>query len=317
MELLVTGSLAYDRIMDFGGEFKDHILPDKIHAINVAFYLHRLEERRGGTAGNIAYNLHLLGEQPRIIASAGSDFDSYMKEINALGLNTDHIEVQDDLTTASAYIFTDKSNNQITGFLEGAMGRETSTDLAQFEADNTYVILSPTNPADMVRYAADAARLGIKYLFDPGQQVTTIDEEQMATYIDQAHSVFVNDYEFEIVKQVSGYSQQDIIDRAELLVVTRGKEGSQIFTKDGVIDIPPAPVSEVNDPTGAGDAYRAGFMKGYAHGESLEVCGRMGAVASSYVIEQYGTQEHSYTIEEYAARYAEAFPGHAASVLNN
>lgn len=308
MHILLTGSLAFDRIMDFPGYFKDNILPDKIHSLNVAFNIERLEEKRGGTAGNIAYSLFLLGEQPKIIATAGKDFEPYMNFLKIKGAETAGIELHQDTFTAVAHIINDLSNNQITGFFMGAMGKETTATLANYDPTNTMVVLSPGNKADMLRYAAEAKDRNIRFVFDPGQTLNWLSGEDLLTLLSGAHVFIANDYEFEMVKKKAGLTSEQLLGMAKHVVVTLGQDGSRIHTgTEEPVHIPVCSVSGVKDPTGAGDAYRAGLLKGISAGLSLEQAGKIGAVAAAYAVEQYGTQEHVYTIEEFKKRYQDEF----------
>ena len=308
MSIVLTGSLAIDRIMNFPGVFKEHILADKIHALNVSFNIGQYEERRGGTAGNIAYTLTLLGEQPIIVAAVGRDFDEYRQYVNQLGLSTDHIEHHDDLVTASAHIITDQDDNQITGFIMGAMAQETHFDLSSLEnPQKCWLVLSPGNKQDMLRYAVDGKRLNIPVIFDPGQTLPFLEPQEIQTLIQHASIVIVNDYELEMIKNRTGLTPSQIVDQGACLIVTVGKQGSTIETKNGRVAIPVCSVPNAVDPTGAGDAYRAGLLKGLCHSMSVEVAARIGSVAASYAVEQYGTQEHRFTMDEFTARYTQTF----------
>jgi len=309
-EVLVTGSLAFDQIMDFPGKFQDHILPDKLHMINLSFLVSDLRLRRGGCAANIAYTLALLGEKPRIVAAAGNDFDGYRDYLEELGIDVSGIRTFDDLQTACCFITTDRSDNQITGFHPGAMGRagEISLGDAANAQKAEYAIVAPDDPAAMLRHAREAKEAGVPLLFDPSFQVIALEGEDLRTAADGAEAVFVNDYEFEVFKEKSGLSEKDLMGLARFWVVTLGEKGSRILVRgEGRIEVPPAKAKEVVDPTGAGDAFRAGFMAGLLREQPLDVCGRMGSVASVYAVEHKGTQEHRYTQEEFAERYRASF----------
>lgn len=307
MNILLTGSLAFDRIMDFPGYFKEHILPDQIHQLNVSFNIERLEEKRGGTAGNIAYTLALLGEKPSIVAAAGKDFSSYSDYLQQIGLPTNCIEVHDDILTATAYIITDRDDNQINGFFMGAMARPTTLSLDAYAPEDTIVLLSPGNKEDMRRYAHECRQKGIRYIFDPGQTLPFLTEEEIAEILNGAYILITNDYELAMIKKRLQLSQEDILQQVQISITTYGKEGSQIQTQEEVIRIPVCPPSAVVDPTGAGDAYRAGLIKGLLVSDDWRKRGLLASTAASYAIEQYGTQEQQYSAEDFYLRYEETF----------
>ncbi len=309
-EILVTGSLAFDQIMDFPGKFQDHILPDKLHMINLSFLVEDLRLRKGGCAANVAYTLSLLGERARIVAAAGNDFEEYGRYLADLGVAVDGIRIFDDLQTACCFITTDRSDNQITGFHPGAMGRagELSIKEAVAERPAAFVLVAPDDPAAMLRHCAETKETGIPLLFDPSFQVIALDGEALRAAADGAEMVLVNDYEFEVLKDKTGLTERELMALARVWVVTLGERGSRLLVRgEGRIEVPAAKASRVVDPTGAGDAYRAGFLAGLVRGHSLDVCGRMGSVAAVYAVESRGTQEHRYSREEFAARYRESF----------
>ncbi len=306
MNIILTGSLAIDRIMNFPGQFQDHIIPDKVHQLNVAFNIDRLDEKNGGTAGNIAYSLSLLGEQPIVVAAAGNDFDHYIDHLQSHALPIEGIEIQKNLKTASAYITTDQNDNQITAFDMGAMVAETHFDLSTLSTDDI-IVFSAGNKMDMLNYSRKAKKQGIRYFFDPGQTLPFFEVEELQELIDGAYMLFVNDYELQMVVNRTGWSEDDVRAKVTYLITTLGKEGSRIEGAGEKIEVGVSPVADVLDPTGAGDAYRAGFLKGFMYDLPLVECGQLGAVASAYVIEQRGTQEHFYEMEAFSARYTEAF----------
>lgn len=309
---MLTGSLAFDRIMDFPGKFSEHILPEKIHDLNVSFNIDKLTEKRGGTAGNIAYSAALLGEKPRIVASVGRDADSYIKTIAAWGLPTDGIAVQADVLTAVANIMTDQSDNQITAFYMGAMAVDTTYSLAAIEVDaanpkQTLVVLSAGNKNDMLRYKTECVERGIPYMFDPGQTIPFLTPEEMRTLLDGADIFVCNDYELQMILKRSGLTMQDLQSQVRMIVTTLGANGSTFLIGGDKIDVAACQISGVVDPTGAGDAFRAGLIKGLSIGASPEQCGKLGATAAAYVVEVYGTQEHTYTLQQFAKRYQDNF----------
>lgn len=307
--ILVTGSLAYDYIMDFPGHFKDHILADKLHCINVSFLVDKLKKQRGGCAANISYTLALLGESPRIVAAAGRDFAEYSAWLSEQGVDVSAIHTVDDEVTATCFITTDKADNQITGFYVGAMTRAKDISLKASAGTNPQIcIIAPDDPGAMLRHADEAREAGIPVLYDPSFQVTAMEGDKLWSGAIKAKAIVLNDYEYAVFCEKTGKTTQQILDEVEMLIVTLGEKGSQIRTKDGgVIDVPAAKISDVVDPTGAGDAWRGGFTAGLVRGLPLEVCGRLGSVASAYVVEQYGTQNHAYTRSEFQARYESNF----------
>lgn len=310
--VLVAGSLAFDQIMTFPGYFKDHILPDKIHMINLSFLVDDFRKQRGGCAGNIAYTMALLGERPTVVATAGGDFDEYREFLDGEGIETGEIVVHGDETTASCFITTDKADNQITGFFIGAMARARELSLAAVAGRDgggaALAVVAPDDPEAMSRHCREAKQAGVPLVFDPSFQVIAMDGPTLHEAADGAFCVILNDYEFAVLQEKTGLSEKELRRLAELWVVTYGEKGSDILRSSGQkIAVPACPVSEVVDPTGAGDAFRGGFVTGLLRGAELPVCGRMGAVAATYCIERYGTQSHRYTREEYWARYRRAF----------
>jgi len=309
VRIVVTGSLAYDYIMNFPGHFKDHILPDKVHMLTVSFLVESMRRMRGGVAGNIAYTLALLGERPLVVASAGGDFGEYRKWMEQQGIDAGGIaEIEEDFT-ASCFINTDESNNQIVAFYPGAMGEAKNLSLLDLGlGEEDLVVISPTDPEAMSRYADECRQLGVRFLFDPGKQTPRLDGEHILTGLEGASVLIGNDYEFAMMARKTGRSEEELISSVPLAVITRGGEGSTIYAEDGgKVEIPIAPISKLTDPTGAGDAYIGGFVFGLARGFSLEVAGRVAALAGAYAIEHQGCQEHHYTPEEFVERYEGAF----------
>ncbi|MFA5106908.1 MAG: carbohydrate kinase family protein [Patescibacteria group bacterium] len=308
MKILVSGSLAFDRIMDFPGRFKDYILPEKIHVLSVSFLVNTLRENFGGTAGNIAYNLALLKEQPIILATAGKDFAQYRDWLRERNVTTDQIVLNEDFT-ASANIITDLDNNQITGFHPGAMKQASRVDVEKIKnaEGELFAIICAGNVEDMIYYAREYQRLNIPYIFDPAQQIPALKSDQLKFAVTGARVFIGNDYEIDLVLKVTGATKHDILKKTELIVTTKGEHGSLIETADSSYTIPIAKPREIKDPTGAGDAYRAGFIKGLLGHYSLEQAGRLGSVSAVYPIEYYGTQQHTYTSREFSERYKENF----------
>ncbi|MDX1997051.1 MAG: carbohydrate kinase family protein [Thermoanaerobaculia bacterium] len=308
-EILVTGSLAFDQIMDFPGFFKDHVLPDKLHMINLSFLVRELRKQRGGCAGNVAYSLALLGERARVVAAAGQDFAEYREFLVGLGVDVDPIAVDPKQVTACCFITTDRANNQITGFFPGAMSGARELSLASAVTPRTrYAIVMPDDPEAMLRHCREAKAAGVPLLFDPSFQVIALDGAALTEAARGAYAVLVNDYEYAVFQEKSGLDDRGLLELAEIWVVTRGEEGSRILTRGGeTLEVPAVPAGEVVDPTGAGDAYRAGFLTGLVRGCDLATCGRLGSVAAVYAIESYGTQNHGYERDEFFARYRAHF----------
>lgn len=307
MNIYVSGSLAYDRIMDFPGRFADHILPDKIHILNVCFTVNGMVEKFGGTAGNIAYSLSLLGEKPIIIATIGKDYERYFEWLNKNNISTEGIKIIGEEFTASAYITTDKADNQITGFNPGAMKYQSEYEFKNSESKDSVCIISPGNLQDMKKYAKEAKNKGIRYICDPGQSLTQWEGDSLREWIAGSYMLIINDYELELIMRMTGMDKKGLLGMTKTIITTLGEKGSLISSSDGDIQIPAAKISEILDPTGAGDAYRAGLLKGLAMGKDVETAAKMGAVAAAYAIEKYGTQEHYYTYTDFVERYRSNF----------
>jgi adenosine kinase len=293
--------------MVFPGRFGEHILPDKTHILNVSFLVDRLERRRGGTAGNIAYTLALLGEHPLLCAAVGDDFGAYGAELESAGVDTTAALRCDDVATASCFITTDLDDNQITAFFPGAMGRAGSIDLRGLGGDVDTVVVAPDAPDAMEAHVEQASQLGHRLVFAPAQQIPSLPVEALAAGLDAAWMVVGNDYEIEMLRSRTGRGVDELRGRGALVAVTRGGGGSEIHSADGVVSVPAAPVETVVDPTGAGDAYLAGLLAGLRRGLDLGGAGRMGALAAAYVVEERGPQAHHFSAGEFAERYRSAF----------
>ena len=302
MKIIVSGSLAYDRIMDFPGHFSDHILPDKIHMLNVCFQVNDMKEKYGGTAGNIAYSLTLMGEKPTICATIGHDYQRYFKWLAKNGISTEHIKIIADEFTAGAYITTDKSNNQITGFNPGAMKYQSTLDFDKFEPEKTIVIVSPGNFDDMVNFPRACKARGIDYILDPGQSLPMWNAKDLIQAIEGCRILIVNDYELSLIISKTGLNKDDLLKMAGTIITTLGELGSRVSTQYNEIAIPAFKAKKVVDPTGAGDSYRGGLIRGLIHGKDIEQSARMGSVCASFAVECYGTQEYSFTAEEFNQR---------------
>jgi len=289
MPALICGSFAYDTIMVFQDRFKNHILPDKVHILNVAFYVPEMRREFGGCAGNIAYNLRLLGGEPVPMGTVGSDFGPYAEWMDYLGITRNHVLAVENSYTAQAFITTDMDDNQITAF----------TDARGI----TLGIVSPDGRQGMLEHAAQFAEAGIPFIFDPGQGLPMFGGEELKRFIDQATWVCVNDYESELLQERTGLSPHEIAEQVEALIVTLGADGAHIYTDRQRIDIPAAPVSAINDPTGCGDAFRAGLLYGLMNELDWKTIGRIAALMGAIKIEHHGTQNHSFSVEEFRERY--------------
>jgi adenosine kinase len=307
VRLFVSGSLAFDRIMDFPGRFADHILPEKIHILNVCFMVNGLTERFGGTAGNIAYNLALLGEQPVILATCGKDFALYREWLAELGLPQEGIKEIPQEFTAGAYITTDLSDNQITGFNPGAMKFPSEYSFNDLNPAAALAIIAPGNLEDMLAYSRFYKAQGAPYIFDPGQSIPAWDGPELVEMAEGALALITNDYELEMFQNKAGLAESDILKLTRVLITTLGEAGSVITTGKERDEVPAVPPRQVLDPTGAGDAYRAGLMKGLAQGLSWRKAARLGAVLASFCVEQQGTQEHRVKMAAFRERYREHF----------
>lgn len=307
MEIIVSGSLAYDRIMDFPGHFADHILPGKIHVLNVCFQVNGMREKFGGTAGNIAYALSLVGEKPTISAAIGHDHHRYLDWMAKHGISTDGIKIIEDEFTACAYITTDLADNQITGFNPGAMKHSSSLDFDKLTPEDTIAIISPGNLEDMVKYPRICKQNGIGYIFDPGQSLPVLAAANIANALDGCRILISNDYELDLIMKKTALDKKDLIMRAGTVIVTLGEKGSQVLTAAGEINIPAVKPRKVEDPTGAGDAYRGGLISGLIQGKDIEECARMGSVCASFAVENYGTQDYRFSPEEFAERLNGSF----------
>ena len=339
MNVIVTGSLGYDYIMDFPGRFADRIMPEAIHKISLSFLVDKLSKQFGGTAGNIAYSLKLLGIEPTILSDAGNDFAPYKEFLTKNKISTKAIFEAKDVTTSSYFVVTDQDDNQIGSFYIGAMQhtkelvlqkyleggrlkRRASHDSFKVKHENkSFVIIAPNDPNAMKQYVKECQKLNIPYLYDPAFQIDVFTPEELREGIEKAAIFIGNDYEIALVEKKLEISHEELLVMGPIVITTLGSKGSIIETRKDAIHIKPAGVKSVSDPTGAGDAYRAGFLAGYlkavsprpalGHGalraDELVVCGQMGSVAAAYTVELYGTQTHTFTKKEFAKRYKENF----------
>jgi len=306
MTILVCGSMAYDTIMVFPDQFKKHILPDQIHILNVAFMVPEMRREFGGTAGNIAYNLRLLGQDANIMATVGHDFSPYESRLDALGISRRHVRRVDNQFTAQAFITTDVDDNQITAFHPGAMSFAHLNRIADAPGARL-AIVSPDGRQGMVEHARDLAAAGIRYIFDPGQGLPMFEGADLLAMMQGAAALAVNDYEARVVEQKTGRGMQELAGTMEAVVVTRGAEGSTVFSGNRRFDVPAVKPDAVVDPTGCGDAYRAGLLYGMAHGWKWEESARLASVMGSIKIAHRGGQNHRPALEVIATRLREQF----------
>lgn len=309
MSIHLSGSVAFDRIMTFPGQFEDHIVPEKLHILNVCFLIDRIEEKRGGTAGNIAYNLALLGEKPCIYSAVGKDFRGYDQALESMGVSLAGIRRLEETFTACAYITTDKKGNQITGFSPAAMNTPCDPAFHPRPEAGDWAVVSPGNVEDMRALPALYRAHGTPYIFDPGQQVPALTPEALLEGLTGAAALIGNDYEMEMIRKKVGLDRVGLLEKVGYVLTTFGDAGSEVMRRDWEKPrhIAAVKVNGVADPTGAGDAYRAGLVKGLHAGLDMETSAEMGAVCASFCIEKYGTQEHSFTRETFVRRYEAAY----------
>jgi len=306
MKIVVTGSIAYDYLMSFPGKFTEHFLPEHMNRVSLSFLVDTMDKRRGGCAPNIAYTLALLGERPRLMATAGEDFGEYRAWLEAAGVDTSLAKQIDGKFCASFFCSTDVDNNQIASFYTGAMAD--AGQLSFWTArDCGLAIISPNDPGAMVQYAEECRTLNIPFIFDPGQQCARMGGDELRDGVTGATMVIVNDYELELLRQKTGLDESDLLTVAKALVVTRGEHGSSVLTREGRADVGAVTPERIVDPTGVGDAFRGGLMKGMALRLPYEICARMGSVAATYALEHLGGQSHAYSWEEFKRRYEAHF----------
>jgi adenosine kinase len=306
MKIVVTGSIAYDYLMSFPGKFTEHFLPEHMNRVSLSFLVDTMDKRRGGCAPNIAYTLALLGERPLLMATAGEDFGEYRQWLDAAGIDTSLSPQIPGKFCASFFCSTDQANNQIASFYTGAMADAGQLSFRSVR-DCGYAIIAPNDPGAMIQYAGECRTLGIKFIFDPGQQCTRMSGDELREGVTGATIVVVNDYELELLRQKTGLSEADILLEAGALIVTRGEHGSSVLTRGNRVDVAAVPPHRIVDPTGVGDAYRGGLLKGLAVGLPYDVSAQLGSVAAAYALEHLGGLSHAYTWDEFKRRYQEHF----------
>jgi adenosine kinase len=306
MSLIVTGSIAFDYLMSFPGKFTEHLLPEHMSRVSLSFLVDTMDKRRGGCAPNIAYTLALLGERPRLMATAGRDFADYRQWLEAAGVDTSLVRDVSDKFTASFFCSTDVDGNQIASFYTGAMANAGELSF-RTAGDCRLAIISPNDPEAMIQYAEECRTLGVPYIWDPGQQCARMGGDELRGGLVGAALVICNDYEFELIRQKTAMDEADVFGAAGALVITRGEDGCSIHTASGSTHVPAVRPHRIVDPTGVGDAFRGGFMKGMASGEDYARCAQFGSVAATYALEHLGGQSHAYTQEEFYARLESHF----------
>jgi adenosine kinase len=306
MRIIVTGSIAYDYLMSFPGKFTEHFLADHLSRVSLSFLVDTMDKRRGGCAPNIAYTLALLGERPALMATAGRDFNEYRAWLDAAGVETSLVKEVTDKFTASFFCSTDTVNNQIASFYTGAMAH--AGELSFRTAGRVdLAIISPNDPGAMTQYAEECRTMGVPFIFDPGQQCARMSGVELADGLTGAAMLICNDYEYQLVLDKTGVDEAELLRRTAMLVITRGEHGSTVVTAKTRVDVPAVEPTQIVDPTGVGDAYRGGFMKGMAYGAAPAVCAQIGSVAATYALEHLGGQSHAYTPAEFSARYEQHF----------
>jgi adenosine kinase len=311
---VVSASIAYDYIMGFGGSFADHIIPEKAHVISVSFLVDSLRKQRGGVAGNICYTLALLGESSHLVGAVGNDFGPYRAAFEALDIGMDLVIQDDAVLTASAFMMADLKSNQIASFYPGPGSQTAAIDVTEVGNTCRFGIVGPTDPEVMRLHTRQLGATTCKLIFDPAFQIILYSAEDLTEGIDAAWCVVGNDYEFAMIERKTGLTVADIAAKKELVVVTYGENGSDFIVNGQPTRIPPAPPRQVIDPTGAGDAFRGGLLRGLLLDLPTEVTGRIANLAAVYAVEQTGTQEHHYTPDQFVERFDAAFPDYAGTI---
>ena len=308
MRISITGSIAYDYIMSYPRDFKEMLLAESLDHISVSFLVDDMTRHRGGVAPNIAYTMALLGGHPVVVATAGQDFEEYRARLESAGVDTGGTRTIPELFTASFFVATDHNQSQIAMFYAGAMTRARELSLADAVPDGPdLVVISPNDPQAMLNYIRECKARAIPYVYDPGQQVARSEARDLAEGVDGAYILILNAYEFSALGKKTGLSHDEIMEQANVVIVTRGENGADIYLDDQTFHIPVVPPARIADPTGVGDAFRGGLLRGVAAGWGWELSGRMGALAATYVLEQVGTQNHRFTPDEFVARFRQHF----------
>jgi len=307
MSIAISASLAYDHIMNFPDSFKNHIMPDQLHILNVSFAVDRLERTWGGNSANIAFPIKMLGLEPLIISAVGTDGKDYLEHLQKHNISTEYIKVDDKQLTASAYITTDADDNQITAFFGGPLAKASEININELKDKIKLMIIGPTHKDTMIKHLKEASESKIETVFDPGQQIIAFHKTELRKMIGQSDFLIGNDYEMKLLQDRTEWDMQEILKNVKVAITTLGERGSVVTTKDNeVIEVGSCPVRSCDDPTGAGDSYRSGFFTGYQLGMNWKVCAQMGAVTAAYAVEEYGTQI-KFSIKDFCSRYESAF----------
>jgi adenosine kinase len=307
MAIVVTGSLGYDYIMGFPGKIEDRIMPDKIHTISLSLLTDRLHKQFGGTAGNIAYSLKLLGQEPIILTYAGNDFAPYKAFLHKNKMTSSYIAVDRTMVSGTYFVVTDRDDNQIGAYYKGALVRTPSLRLQKVHTPFDFVVISPNEPQAMVRYVEECTKRHIRYMYDPAFQIGNFSKKELRNGISHATIVVGNDYEISLLEKRASLTHPQLLRMTPIVITTLGSKGSLIESKGKRVVVAPAKAKHIVDPTGAGDAYRSGFLAGFVKGFDLKTCGQMGSVAAVYTVEMYGTQTHRFSKKAFSLRYKENF----------
>jgi adenosine kinase len=307
MGIVLTGSIAYDYLMSFPGRFSDHLLPDRLDRVSLSFLVDTLVRQRGGVAANIAYTLALLGERPTVMATVGEDYQEDRLWLESQGVDTSAIRAIPGLFTASFFVNTDQVNAQIASFYTGAMARASDLHFGDLPVKPGLAVISPNDPGAMRAYVHECRKLGIPYVYDPSQQIVRLEAGALREGIEGCRALFANDYEWALIEDKTGIDLASARQTAELVVITCGAGGADLYAGGESVHVPVVPPIDVSDPTGVGDAFRGGFLKGYLHNLSLEICGQMGALAATYCLESSGPQSHRFNLKTFVARFRENF----------
>jgi adenosine kinase len=313
-DVVISASIAFDHLQSFGGSFADHIIPDKTHVISVSFLVDTLRKQRGGTGGNMAYSLALLGQPSTLVGAVGSDFGPYREAFDALGINLDSVIQVDDQLTASAFMMSDRKDNQIASFYPGPSDLAENLPVYELGQKARYAIVGATGPKVMRRHVEELGRSGCKLIYDPAFQIIILSAEDIIAGIDSSWGLIANDYEYAMIERKTGLTIDAIADQLDLVICTYGEKGSELRMGGKTATVPAATARVVADPTGAGDAYRSGLTKGLLLGLELDVVGRVASLAATYAVELVGTQEHHYSPEQFVARFNSTFPNYANAI---
>lgn len=307
MDIVLAGSIAIDYLMRFPGHFKDSLIEQSLDKISISLLADEMQKLDGGVSANIAYTMALLGGKPRLFGTVGQDFGEYRQRLEAVGVDTSNVVQLDDVFTGSFFVNTDLDNNQIAFFYAGAMGLAGNYGLDRLSAKPDLVVVSPNAPDAMQRHAAEAAAQGIPYFYDPSQQVPRLSGEMLKAGIDGCTYLACNEYEWEVIQKNTGYTLDNLLAKNLTFIHTLGGDGTNIYSAGEIIHVPVVPPTQINDPTGAGDAFRGGFLRGLELGLGLEIAGQMGTLCASYCLERVGTQTHHFSLAEFVERFRQHY----------